>query len=146
MTPAMPYSTRSSGLPDPELQPEFYNGVLPKRLLAWVVDVVLLFILTTVLATLTVVGWFFWAGIYLVLSFVYRTATLQGGGTLGMRFFGIELRNAQGARFSGAEAVLHTATYLMSMAFFLPMILSWGTMLTNDFRGHRVKRISEVSP
>ena len=127
----MQYS-RPSGLPDPELQPEFYQGVLPKRALAWVVDVTLLGILTFVISLLTIIGLFVMPLVYLVLSFLYRTATLQGGGTLGMRFFGIELRNAQGKRFTGGEAALHTGTYLVSMSFVLPMILSWGTMVATQ--------------
>jgi len=119
-----------SALPDPALEPAFYEGVLVKRALAWVVDVVLLAVLTVVLATLTLVGLFFMPLIYMVLSFLYRTALLQGGGTLGMRLFGIEIRGPSGHRLRGGEAAIHTLIYLVSMSFVLPMILSWGAMVS----------------
>ena len=129
-SPSMTTNPRTSGLPDPAFEPAFYQGVLMKRALAWAVDVALLGLMTLVLGTITLVGLFFLPLIYLVLSFLYRTALLQGGGTLGMRLFGIEIRAASGHRLSGGEAALHTLAYLASMGFVLPMILSWGAMVT----------------
>ena len=44
----------SMHLPDPDYQAEFYEGVAVKRLLAWVIDVVLILVLTVLAGVLTV--------------------------------------------------------------------------------------------
>ena len=47
------YMTQTSPLPDPVDQPEFYQTIPTKRLLAWVVDVVLIGILTAIVIPFT---------------------------------------------------------------------------------------------
>lgn len=121
---------RAAPLPDPEFQPEYYDGVTMKRALAWVMDVVLLSLLTFAIGVATLgIGLFFAGFIYLVVSFFYRVSTLMGGGTWGMRFFGIEIRNRAGTHLSGGEAVLHVIGYLVSIATFFLMIVGWALML-----------------
>ena len=108
------YST-APHLPDPETQPGFYGGVTTKRLFAWIVDVLIIaafmvpiVVLTLGLAVLVL------APIWLIVSFLYRWATIaSGSATLGMRFMSIELRDAYGKRLDGAQAFLHTLGYII---------------------------------
>ncbi|MFY0691412.1 MAG: RDD family protein [Paracoccaceae bacterium] len=115
-----------SALPDPDTQADFYEGVPLKRLLAWVVDTVLIALATIVVATLPLfIGWFFLPLIFLVLSVIYRAGTItQASATPGMRLFNVELRNTQGLRLNNGEAIVHTLGYLVCTAFFLPQLIS----------------------
>jgi uncharacterized RDD family membrane protein YckC len=120
-------------LPDPDSQPEFYQSVATKRFVAWLFDIALISLLCIVPVFLTFgAGLFFLPLIYGVISFVYRVVTISNGSaTLGMRFMGIELRDAFGARMDMGKAVAHTAGYFISMAFFVVQIVSVIMMLTS---------------
>jgi hypothetical protein len=104
-------------LPDPATQPEFYQGVVLKRGLAWVFDAILIGILSALVLPFTAfTGIFFFPGLMLVMGFFYRWFTLAGGSsTWGMRLMSIELREADGGRFSGSTAFWHTAGYTFSI-------------------------------
>lgn len=121
-------------LPDPITQSDFYEGVAIKRLLAWVVDVIIIGVLTAIVATLPLfIGWFFFPLIFLVLSFFYRVATLTAGSaTWGMRLFNIQLRNREGQPLESSEALMHTAAYLLASSFFLPQVISIFLMLISE--------------
>jgi uncharacterized RDD family membrane protein YckC len=129
----MTYSpmTSHSALPDPDLQPAFYDGVTTKRAIAWVIDMIIVGIVTVIFGFFTFfVGFFFFPVVFLTVTVVYRIGTLAtGSATWGMRFVGIQIRNAGGHHLSGTEAALHTLFYLVSVAFFLPQIVSWGMMI-----------------
>ena len=120
-------------LPDPDLQPEFYQSVAIKRFVAWLFDIAFVSLLCTVAIFLTLgMGLFILALIYAVVSFVYRVVTIaNGSATLGMRFMGIELRDSFGARMDTGKAVAHTAGYFVSMAFPVLQIISVIMMLTS---------------
>ncbi|WP_170399654.1 RDD family protein [Ruegeria arenilitoris] len=120
-------------LPDPDSQPEFYQSVATKRFVAWLFDIALISLLCIVPVFLTFgAGLFFLPLIYGVISFVYRVVTIaNGSATPGMRFMGIELRDAFGARMDMGKAVAHTAGYFVSMAFFVVQIVSVVMMLTS---------------
>jgi RDD family len=120
----------STALPDPDRQSVFYDGVPTKRLMAWVADVVLIFILMLIIGVLTLtIAFWLWPLFWIATSFLYRTLTIAAGSaTLGMRLMNIELRGPTGARLTGSEAMLHTAAYLISASFFLPQILSIAMM------------------
>ncbi len=121
-------------LPDPLTQADFYAGVTTKRLVAWVVDVIIITALTVMVATLPLfIGWFFFPLIFLVLSFFYRVATItSGSATWGMRLFNIQLRNRMGQPLGRSEAMLHTAAYLLASSFFIPQLISIMLMLTTE--------------
>ncbi len=120
-------------LPDPDSQPEFYQSVATKRFVAWLFDIAFISLLCTVAILFTAgLGLFFLALIYAVISFVYRVVTISNGSaTLGMRFMGIELRDAFGERMDTGKAVAHTAGYFVSMAFPLLQLISVVMMLTS---------------
>lgn len=132
----MPYDTPTSHLPDPELQPGFYDGVTLKRLLAWILDTLVIGTLTVMFGFATLfVGFFFFPLVFLALSIVYRITTIAAkSATPGMRVMGIEFRNGDGHQLTTGEAALHTIFYLISLAFFLPQVVSWGMMLMTPRR------------
>lgn len=119
-------------LPDPNRQPEFYQSVTTKRFLAWLFDIAFISLLCTVAIVLTLgLGVLILALIYAVVSFVYRVVTIaNSSATLGMRFMGVELRDAFGERMDTGKAVAHTAGYFVSMAFPVLQIISVIMMLT----------------
>lgn len=114
------------GLPDPAFQPEFYQSVTLKRLLAWGVDVVLIFALSLLASLLSLgIGFFLFGLVFLAIGFIYRVISLSSrSATLGMRLMAIELRTHRGERFDGTTAILHTLGYYMSMATFLLQLIS----------------------
>lgn len=127
---------RQTALPDPLTEPQFYDGVLFKRSVAWVVDVAIITALTVVagIATLTI-GFFLWPIFFIVIGTLYRVSTLANrSATLGMRLMGIELRGHDGNRFDTTASVLHVLGYYGSMMFVLPMLASIAAMFVTDRR------------
>ena len=122
--------------PDPLVQPQFYDGIPLKRLLAWVVDILLILVICLLILPFTAfTGIFFFGLLMLVVGFVYRWATLAGGSaTLGMRLMAMELRSADDRPVSGVMAFLHTLGYSVSVAFPLLQLLSVVLMVTTERR------------
>ena len=113
-------------LPDPIYQADFYADVAKKRLLAWVIDTLVILLICLVILPFTAfVALFVFPALYLTVGFIYRTLSLTSrSATWGMRMMAVELRNHRGARFNFAEAMLHTLGYSLSMAFVLPQVIS----------------------
>jgi uncharacterized RDD family membrane protein YckC len=115
------------GLPDPELDRQFYAGVPGRRFAAWIVDVVLVALVSLVLipvfGLLTLgLGFFVAPLLFMAIGFAYRVTTVSGrSATLGMRLMGIELRRGDGRRFDLGYATLHTALYTATVM--LPVLL-----------------------
>jgi uncharacterized RDD family membrane protein YckC len=123
---------RHWGLPDPEMQAEFYTDVPVKRGIAWVVDILLIALLTWVIVLFTAfVGLFFIGFIFFSVGVIYRTVSLaNASATPGMRLVAIELRTGRGEHFDLGHAALHTAGYYVSMGAFPLQIVSIILMLT----------------
>ncbi len=123
----------TSPLPDPNLQPDFYASVPSKRLVAWVVDTLVILVLCLIAVLLTAfVGLFVWPLLYLTIGFAYRVVTIaNGSATWGMRFVGIELRNAFGERMDLGLAFAHTLGYSVSIAVPIIQVVSVVMMLTS---------------
>ncbi len=119
-------------LPDPDTQSQFYEGVAIKRLMAWLVDTVLIVLVAIAILPFTAfTGLFFFPFLILVVGFVYRTLTLAGGSaTWGMRLFAIEFRTMHGERFDIGTAFAHTLGYSISFAVFPAQAVSVILMLT----------------
>lgn len=122
-----------SDLPDPARQPEFYDSVAPKRLIAWAIDSAIIALTILLLSPFTLfVGLIFFVPLYFALGFVYRVATIAtGSGTWGMRIMAIELRQSTGARMDLQSAFLHTLGYTISMSFVLVQFVSIVLMLSS---------------
>lgn len=119
-------------LPDPDRQAGFYADVPVKRLVAFFIDVALIFALSVGLALATLgLAFFVFLGLFAVVGFLYRVVTLtQGSATWGMRLVGIELRRHDGGRFSGADALLHTIAFYVSFSIVPVQLVSAVLMLT----------------
>lgn len=131
----MTYSGPSSqmrDLPDPFQQPEFYTNVPTKRLIAFVIDSVIIFALTLLALPFTAfLGLFFFPVLFIVLGFAYRVITLaNGSATLGMRFVAIEFRSADGHRFDLGLAFMHCLGLSISLSVPIIQVVSIVLMLT----------------
>src|SRR5947207_2181158 len=130
---------------DPLLQPELFSGVLTKRVLAFLIDVVViavpvvlgyLFILLFGLLTLGI-GWaLFWLAwpASVVWAIVYYGATLDGphSATVGMRVMDLELRTWYGASGYFVLGAMHAVLFWVSISFLTPLVL-----LVGLFNGRR---------
>lgn len=125
--------TPGLGLPDPAYQAEFYADVPMKRLMAWVIDTVLVIAIVVLIVLLTAgIGIFFAAFLWLVVGFIYRVVTIaNGSATWGMRMMSIELRQRDGGPMDASMATLHTLGYTVSMSFVPLQIASIILMLTS---------------
>ena len=122
------------GLPDPEARPEFYDGVPVKRGIAWLIDAVVIGLLTALAVLLSAfIAAFFLPATVLIISFLYRWVTISGGSaTLGMRVMSIEFRTRYGERFDSGTALLHTLGYTVSVAVFPAQLVSIALMLISE--------------
>lgn len=117
-------------LPDPDRHAAFYDGVVLKRALAWVVDTIFVTLLVAVITLFTAfTALFILPVLWLTVGFLYRWVTLSGrSATWGMRLLGIEFLDRTGMRFDAGTAFIHTLGYTLSMAFVLPQVISVGLM------------------
>ena len=120
--------------PDPVTQPEFYSDVPAKRLIAWVVDTIVIIGLCLLILPLTgFVGIFVLPALFLTVGFAYRVITIaRGSATWGMRLTAIEFRRMDGQPFDLSMAFLHTLGYSVSMAFVVLQVISVVLMMTTD--------------
>lgn len=128
------------GIPDPDRDPQFYQGVPLRRFTAFVIDTVIIAVLwfvgLVVFAALTLgIGTLLAIPLFFATAFAYRWILLtQNSATLGMSFTGIEVRDATGARLSRELAALHTAAFMVSIGFLPLAIIGWFLMATSPTR------------
>ncbi|MEN8833702.1 MAG: RDD family protein [Pacificibacter sp.] len=120
------------GLPDPHSQSEFYENTPAKRLIAFVIDLVIVVVLSALIVPLTAfTGIFYFPFLVAIVGFAYRVVTLaRSSATVGMRMMGIEFRTSKGEHFDLGMAFLHTAMYTVWSTTGLPQIISVILMLT----------------
>lgn len=129
------YLPPMSGLPDPDTDPQFYDGVVIRRLFAWFIDVTVILVIGVPLAFvfgLVTLGFGFALFPILVagVGFFYRTITITNrSATWGMRLLGIEFRRHDGSRFDFLTAVLHTALYTVSIGMVFVQMASMAAMV-----------------
>lgn len=135
----LPLSTTE--LPDPVRHAEFYADVPMKRGFAWLIDTVLIAVITAVIVPFTVfTALFFLPLLFLTVSLVYRTLSLaRSSATPGMRLMAIEFRTHRGEAFDTTTAFLHTLGYTVSIGMVLPQVISVALMLT----GPRAQGLSD---
>ena len=129
-----PMTDTSWHLPNPDTQPEFYADVPLKRLLAFLVDTVVIIGISLLIVPFTAfTGIFFFPLLTAVVGFAYRVVTLaRGSATWGMRLTAIEFRDAKGARFDLSQAVLHTLGFTVSLSIPILQVISIVLMLTGE--------------
>ena len=118
-------------LADPISQPQFYAGVTSKRLIAWVIDTIIIGILCAIIIPFTAfTGLFFLPFLFLVVGFLYRLVTITGASaTLGMQFMAIEFRATDGGRFDLSLAFWHTLGYSINWGVTPLQLVSIALML-----------------
>src|SRR5713226_1087333 len=112
---------------DPDKNPEYFEGVLPRRVVAFCVDAVLiigpiillaLFIFVFGLVTFGL-GWFLiWAILYVGL-----TLASPHSATIGMRMVDLELRTWYGGRMYFLLGAVHAIFFWISVTTLSPLIL-----------------------
>jgi len=124
-----------SGLPDPDLDAQFYDSVPTRRLIAWGIDGVITFGITLALSIFTFgVGFFIFPMMWLVIGFFYRSASISAkSATPGMRLVGIEFRDRQGQRLSTALALAHTAIFTFASGAMVLQLLSIVMILSTRY-------------
>jgi len=130
---------------DPWLQPELFRGVLTRRVVAFLIDLIVLSI-PVVLAVLFIavfgiitlgLGWMlFWlvSPASIIWALLYYGASLGGphSATLGMRVMDLELRTWYGAPGYFLLGVMHAVLFWVSVSFLTPLVL-----LVGLFNGRR---------
>jgi len=132
--------------PDPLDQPEYYEGVMLRRVLAHLFDLFLISLLVVALGTLCLaLGLLSLGFLWIPLLVVAPTVTLaydalQTGGphsaTFGMRLFALEVRSWTGARPELAQALIRAALF-WGMSYMTATLLMWlvlGVALLNPRR------------
>ncbi|WP_316859626.1 RDD family protein [uncultured Cohaesibacter sp.] len=121
---------------DPRLHPALFDGVLSRRILAFLFDAVLIFclmilvsIVIAILGAITFgLGWLLYAALFPLVTLSYTAVTLGGynAATPGMRFMGLEMRLWYGARPYGILAVMHSLLFWFGNVILTPFILLVG--------------------
>ena len=121
------------GLPDPDIYPDVYADTVAKRFVAWIVDTIAITLISILAIPFTAfVGLFFFAGLFVLVSLVYRTASLaHWSATPGMRLMAIEFRARDGGPLDLPTAALHTIGYLVMSGLVFLLAISIILMLTS---------------
>ncbi|MFS8038356.1 RDD family protein [Xanthobacter sp. AM11] len=121
---------------DPVTQPEYFEGVLSRRLIAFCVDAMMIvgpvllfgmFIFIFGLITLGL-GWMlFWllSPAFVVWAITYNAVTLgsPASATLGMRLMELEMRTWYGAPCYSLLGAVHAVCFWVSLSVFTPLVL-----------------------
>lgn len=124
---------------DPAVTPELFDGVLARRVIAFVIDLIILtlpvvftsiFIAVFGVVTLGLgwlLFWLLWPGAVLW-AVLYYGFTLGGprSATLGMRAAGVELRTWYGAPAYFVLGAMHGVAFWIFVSLFTPLILLIG--------------------
>jgi uncharacterized RDD family membrane protein YckC len=130
---------------DPMLQPELFRGVLTRRMVAFLIDLVVLSIPVILVCVFIAVfgvvtlglGWaLFWlvSPASVIWALIYYGASLGGphSATLGMRVMDLELRTWYGAPSYFILGAMHAVLFWVSVSFLTPLVL-----LVGFFNGRR---------
>jgi uncharacterized RDD family membrane protein YckC len=127
---------RGPALFDPAERPELYEGVLAKRVVAFFIDAIVVFLLmipaALIVAFLGIVtlgiGWLLFAPLFAIVALGYVALTLGGpnAATVGMRTLGIEMRTLDGGRPYPLLAAVHALIFWLSVSILTPLILIVG--------------------
>ena len=121
---------------DPATQPELFEGVLARRVVAFLIDVIIISVPLVFLAIFMFVfglvtlglGWFLFAlygPIAVIWALVYYGMTFGGpaSATIGMRMMDLEMRTWYGAPAYFVLGAVHAIGYWLTVSFLTPFIL-----------------------
>jgi uncharacterized RDD family membrane protein YckC len=121
---------------DPDTRPELFDAVLSRRIVAFIVDAILIVVLLIPAALLVFIaglvtfglGWFLYGPLFALVALAYVAVTLGGrnSATVGMRFAGIEMRTWSGGPMFPLLAIMHAILFWFSIGVLTPLILLVG--------------------
>jgi uncharacterized RDD family membrane protein YckC len=140
---------------DPAANPELFDGVLARRMIAFVIDLIIIaipviflamFVVATTIATLGLAGILFallsplffpliviWAVCYYGLCFGSNASA-----TVGMRVMDLEMRTWYGAPAYFVLGAVHAIVYWLTVSFLTPLVLLVG------FFNHRGRLLHDI--
>lgn len=118
---------------DPVTHPELFDGILSKRVLAFIIDAILIVALMIPAALLVLflgivtlgIGWMLYPPLFAVVALGYVALTMgtERSATLGMRVTGIEMRTWKGEKMFPLLAIMHALIFWFSNGILTPLIL-----------------------
>lgn len=128
--------TLNSHLPTPATDPALFEGVLTRRVFAFMIDwlimgaiMILLFIVAIMAGVITFgLAWFAIPFISPIAMILYYLATLGSANraTIGMRFCDLVMTPTRETSLSSGVALLHAVLYYVSVSILTPFILVVG--------------------
>jgi uncharacterized RDD family membrane protein YckC len=118
---------------DPVRQPELFDGVIFKRLVAFIIDAVIISVLlvaayvaVALLGILTLgLAWLLFGLVFPAVGLGYNAVTIGGknSATLGQRMMGLEVRMWYGGKVTPLVAAFHALLFWFSLVVFCPILL-----------------------
>ena len=118
---------------NPVAQPQLFAGVIRKRSVAFIIDAVIITVLTViaymVVALLGIItlglAWLLFGLVFPVVGLGYNALTIGGpnSATVGQRLMGLEVRMWFGGKVSPLIAAFHALLFWFSLVVFCPILL-----------------------
>ena len=118
---------------DPVTQPELFDGMIHKRVLAFLVDATIILVLTVIAYVLVAVlgvltlglAWLLFGLIFPAVGLGYNAVTVGGpnSATVGMRMMGLVMRPWYGGKVTPLVAAFHALLFWFSLVIFCPILL-----------------------
>lgn len=118
---------------NPVTQPQLFDGVIGKRLMAFVVDAIIILLLWVLAAVVVGVlgiitlglAWLLYGAIFPIVGLGYNALTIGGSNsaTIGQRMMGLEVRMWFGGKVSPLVAAFHALLFWFSFVIFCPILL-----------------------
>jgi len=118
---------------DPATQPEYFEGVLGRRLFAFLIDIMIIsalwiaacvFLFFAGILTLGL-AWLLYGIVFPVVALGYNAWTLSQApsATIGMRMMELQMRSWHGARMYALLGAFHALLYYLTVTMLTPFIL-----------------------
>ena len=118
---------------DPVTRPQLFGGVIGKRIIAFIVDALVIALLTVVvyvaiavLGVLTLgLAWLLFGLAFPAIGLGYNALTIGGpnSATIGQRMMGLEVRTWFGGKVLPLVAAFHALLFWFSLVIFCPILL-----------------------
>ncbi len=118
---------------DLEKEPQLFDGVIRKRFVAFIVDAIVISVLTAiayvVVALLGIItlglAWLLFGLVFPVVGLGYNALTIGGpkSATIGQRMMGLEVRMWFGGKVTPLIAAFHALMFWFSLVVFCPILL-----------------------
>jgi uncharacterized RDD family membrane protein YckC len=133
MTTSATFQTARADLPDPRTAPELFEGILTRRVVAFLIDVFLLGLISMIILAVGVVAGFLTLGLgWLAVPIVVPLATLgyyvvtlgsPMRATVGMQMMDIVLTPARGQPLDGWKILIHPVVFWVTVWLAWPITL-----------------------